>query len=146
MGPFNRVTDYKISDADEVYRQHDLGYGRLSARGVNPYTTFNKYDQQLLDAPASGWSDYVAKAAFGLKKFFTYGLPDLKKPRFKSVASQPDLPFFSGEKNDRRGPWVNYDTIARARRGPWVNYDTTGPTSVPSDRGIFPWKVHYGKI
>lgn len=87
MGPFNRVTDSKISDADEVYRKHDKGYASEIARGRNPYTQWNKYDQALMDAPSTGWPDYVAKAAFGVKKFFTHGLPEAKKPQFKAVSS-----------------------------------------------------------
>lgn len=68
MGPFNYVTPYKLSDADEVYRQHDIGYATERAAGRSPYTKWNKYDQQLLDAPAYGWPDYIAKGFFGLKK------------------------------------------------------------------------------
>lgn len=67
MGPFNRVSPIKLSDADEVYRQHDIGYGRERAAGRNPYLTWNKYDSDLLNAPVYGPVDYVAKAAFGIK-------------------------------------------------------------------------------
>lgn len=88
MGPFNRVTNYKISDADEVYRRHDIGYGKELAKGRSPYTRWNKYDQELMDAPARGWPDYVAKAAFGAKRFFTYGFPEVKGTTFKQVSGK----------------------------------------------------------
>jgi len=88
MGPFNRVTPYSISPQDEIYRQHDLGYGKLAARGKNPYTSWNSYDQQLLDAPTTGWPDFIAKGAFMAKKFLTYGLPDTKNTSVKSVYSK----------------------------------------------------------
>lgn len=85
MGPFNRVTDYKISDADEVYRQHDIGYGKEERAGRSPYTRWNKYDQDLMDAPSTGWPDYVAKGVFGAKRFFTYGMPYTKNTRLRDV-------------------------------------------------------------
>lgn len=85
MGPYNRVTPYKISDADDVYRQHDIGYGKEIAAGRSPYTRWNKYDQRLMDAPSTGWPDYVAKGVFGVKKFMTYGLPYTKNTRLKNV-------------------------------------------------------------
>jgi len=88
MGPFNRVMDYKISDADEVYRRHDIGYGKELAAGRSPYTRWNKYDQELMDAPSTGWPDYVAKAAFGAKRFFTYGLPYTKNTQLKPTYGQ----------------------------------------------------------
>jgi len=89
MGPFNRVTDYKISDADEVYRRHDIGYGKELAAGRSPYTRWNKYDEDLMNSPSTGWADYVAKAAFGAKRFFTYGLPYTKNTSIKPVYSKP---------------------------------------------------------
>lgn len=89
MGPFNRVQNYKISDADEIYRQHDIGYGKELAAGRSPYTRWNKYDQALMDAPALGWPDYVAKGIFGAKKFLTYGLPYVKGTRYKNVYGTP---------------------------------------------------------
>lgn len=144
MGPFNRVTDYKISDADEVYRQHDIGYGKELAAGRSPYTRWNKYDQQLMDAPSTGWPDYLAKAIFGAKRFFTYGLPYSKSTQLKSVdsvaSSYPDVT--DAVRYDRYGSWINYDTKARPRYGSWFNYDTS---SIPGDRGIFPERVYYEK-
>lgn len=89
MGPFNRVTDYKISDADEIYRRHDIGYGKELAAGRSPYTRWNKYDQELMDAPSTGWPDYVAKAIFGAKRFFTYGLPYTKNTTLKPTYGRP---------------------------------------------------------
>lgn len=89
MGPFNRVTDYKISDADEVYRRHDIGYGKELAAGRSPYTRWNKYDQELMDAPSTGWPDYVAKGIFGAKRFFTYGLPYAKNTTLKPTYGRP---------------------------------------------------------
>lgn len=85
MGPFNRVTDYKISDADEVYRRHDIGYGKELAAGRSPYTRWNKYDQELMDAPSTGWPDYIAKAVFGAKRFVTFGIPHTEHTRLKDV-------------------------------------------------------------
>lgn len=85
MGPFNRVTNYKISDADEIYRKHDIGYGKELQAGRSPYFRWNKYDQQLMDAPSTGWPDYVAKGVFGAKRFFTYGLPYSKNTQLKTV-------------------------------------------------------------
>jgi len=89
MGPFNRVTDYKISDADEIYRRHDIGYGKEIKAGRSPYTRWNKYDQELMDAPSLGWPDYVAKGVFGAKRFFTYGLPYSKNTQLKTVYGKP---------------------------------------------------------
>jgi hypothetical protein len=90
MGPFNRVSDKSISAADEVYRRHDKAY----ASYLSPYTNFNKADQALLDAPSTGWADYVAKGVFGAKKALDlYNVPTLYrgglKSPLKSVSSIP---------------------------------------------------------
>jgi len=81
MGPFNRVTDKPISAADDVYRKHDISYGKY----MSPYTNFNKADQALLDAPSTGWADYVAKGVFAAKKALDiYNVPTLYKGGLKS--------------------------------------------------------------
>lgn len=164
MGPFNRVNDYKLSDADEVYRQHDIGYGRLAARGYNPYVRWNRYDDDLMNAPSTGWPDYVAKGVFALKKFGTYGLPYVQTPQFKPVYSQPESTFFSPEKeyNDYKNrtsdvPDLNMyyggdfsgssaqQAYSWSRRGQMTNYSTES-TSIPSGGGKFRTSVRYEKI
>lgn len=163
MGPFNRVTDYKISDADEVYRQHDLGYGRLRARGYNPYISWNKYDQDLMESPSTGWSDYLAKAVFGAKKVLTYGMPELWRPQFKSVSSQPEKTFLSPESEyldykNRTMDDYNFNQLTSGNYSPeeatqarrWASkgemYQGDTSTSVPSGSfggGKFHSRVRY---
>lgn len=84
MGPFNRVADEKISDADEVYRQHDLGYARERAAGRNPYISWNRYDDALMRSPNYGWPDYLAKGFFGIKSVLTGAAFDRNVARFSS--------------------------------------------------------------
>lgn len=116
MGPFNRVTDYKISDADEVYRKHDLGYGKEIKAGRSPYTRWNKYDQALMDAPSTGWPDYLAKGIFGAKRFFTYGLPYAKNTNLKPTYGKP---------NTRWEPTTIDDFTVNEQSAPFV-YEGTG--------------------
>jgi len=121
MGPFNRVTDYKISDADEVYRKHDIGYGKEIAAGRSPYTRWNKYDQELMDAAALGWPDYLAKAVFGAKRFATYGLPYTKNTTLKRVYGKEGYP-----KNQYKWEPTGYDDFVMNEQNAPFKYEGTG--------------------
>ena len=50
LGPGNDVL-YQIprNHNDAVAKAHDLAYGELQKRGVNPYITFSAAGQQFLD-------------------------------------------------------------------------------------------------
>lgn len=88
MGPFNKVMETTSPFVgDEKYRQHDVGYGKLS----NPYFNFNKYDQQLLNAPVEGAADYVGKGVFAAKQFLdVFNTPSLYKGGYAAPKKNVD--------------------------------------------------------
>lgn len=78
MGPFNSVAPEPLSQypGDEVYRQHDLSYGRMS----NPYFNYNAADEALLRSGQNEWPDVLAKGVFfGKKALDLYNVPQLYK-------------------------------------------------------------------
>lgn len=90
MGPLNKVTKSKLSDADEPYRQHDIGYSKIK----NPYFNFNEADQKLIndlearkDSPDYNMWDSLAKAFFTGKKYMDwFSVPSVKNNK-KNVNS-----------------------------------------------------------
>lgn len=94
MGPFNRVAPQKISDADEPYRQHDIGYSKIT----NPYLNYNRYDEDLLRSAGNSPADILAKAIFLGKKFVDiYQTPSLGFNRKKVYSVYVENPSDSND-------------------------------------------------
>ena len=104
MGPFNYVAPEALTQypADEVYRQHDLGYGKLS----NPYFNYNAADEQLLRSSGNEWPDLLAKGVFyGKKVLDVFNVPQL----YKGGYSSPKKEVYGTRRYDSRDvPWREF--------------------------------------
>lgn len=71
LGPGNEVTYHVPRNYNDVIaKAHDIAYGKLQEKGLNPYITFNQADQDFIDGirpddVASTFAEY----AFRGKKF-----------------------------------------------------------------------------
>lgn len=73
LGPFNDLDNGEPTNkADQAARKHDFAYDQLIKEGVNPYLSFNKADQDLIDElqSDSSFGGNLARAFFHVKKQF----------------------------------------------------------------------------
>ena len=71
LGPGNKVL-YQVprNHNDAIAKAHDIAYGRLQEKGINPYITFNKADQAFLqDLQPDDLPTFFANYAFKGKEW-----------------------------------------------------------------------------
>ena len=71
LGPGNQVL-YQVprNYNDAIARAHDIAYGRLQEKGLNPYITWNSADEAFLrDLQPNDLPTFFANYAFHGKKF-----------------------------------------------------------------------------
>lgn len=110
MGPFNYVAPEPLIQypADEPYRQHDIGYGKL----LNPYFNYNSADEKLLRSRGNEWPDLIGKGVFYGKKILdVFNVPEL----YKGGYSSPKKEVFGTRRYDAgKVPWREFPSrVAR---------------------------------
>lgn len=155
MGPFNAVSPQSLDQypGDEVYRQHDLGYGRMS----NPYLNYNVEDEKLLRSGQREWPDTVAKGVFfGKKVLDVFNTPSLYKGGYsapkKDVYSKtsydsskvPWREFPVAEVVSDAGNWRVDERVRRARRRQYYDDSTFVPFVRQVSPGLPPGKLPPG--
>lgn len=94
-GPFNKLHgELPTSQADQACKEHDEAYGAMAKEGHNPFTTYSKHDEKLIEKTVESdvKSDYGGELA---NKFF----------RFKRISADA-------------GPLAEYPSKSQRRRTP----------------------------
>lgn len=69
LGPFNKLNKGKPTNkSDKAAFKHDVAYGRLQRKGINPYWTFNDADRDFINEVGTDWGGKIGKSVFQLKK------------------------------------------------------------------------------
>lgn len=85
-GPFNKISKgeggkrYKpLTKEDEICKAHDEGYAHLQEQGIDPYFTWNEYDEALMRDMPDTKRGYVYRQFFIVKRAILGGNYEAKE-------------------------------------------------------------------